>query len=54
MLAEKDDWIPRKVAPFIWINNDSMDMTGLEHTVSQDRDKIIQLVRDNLASYKLE
>ncbi|XP_065046907.1 uncharacterized protein LOC135678252 [Musa acuminata AAA Group] len=38
MLAEKDDWIPRKVAPFIWINNDSMDMAGTELTVPQDRE----------------
>ncbi|XP_009408154.2 uncharacterized protein LOC103990667 [Musa acuminata AAA Group] len=38
MLAEKDDWIPRKVAPFIWINNDSMDMAATELTVPQDRE----------------
>lgn len=25
MLAEKDDWAPRKVAPFIWINQDSVN-----------------------------
>lgn len=24
MLAEKDDWIPREVAPFIWINKESV------------------------------
>ncbi|KAG8494876.1 hypothetical protein CXB51_012486 [Gossypium anomalum] len=23
MLAEKDDWVPRKVAPFIWLNQDA-------------------------------
>lgn len=23
MLAEKDDWVPRNVAPFIWINQES-------------------------------
>lgn len=23
MLAEKDDWVPRKVAPFIWLNQES-------------------------------
>ncbi|RZS24037.1 hypothetical protein BHM03_00057061, partial [Ensete ventricosum] len=38
MLAEKDDWIPRKAAPFIWINTDSMDMAGPELTVPQDRE----------------
>lgn len=23
MLAEKDDWVPRKVAPFLWLNQES-------------------------------
>ncbi|PRQ15749.1 putative PH domain-containing protein [Rosa chinensis] len=23
MLAEKDDWVPRKIAPFIWVNQES-------------------------------
>ncbi|XP_004301206.1 PREDICTED: uncharacterized protein LOC101303523 [Fragaria vesca subsp. vesca] len=25
MLAEKDDWVPRKTAPFIWVNQESSD-----------------------------
>ncbi|KAK8941373.1 hypothetical protein KSP39_PZI009745 [Platanthera zijinensis] len=28
MLAEKDDWVPRKVAPFRWIKQDSLDSNG--------------------------
>ena len=24
MLAEKDDWVPRKVAPFIWLNREAV------------------------------
>ncbi|GAV78925.1 DUF2404 domain-containing protein [Cephalotus follicularis] len=24
MLAEKDDWVPRKVAPFIWLNQEAL------------------------------
>lgn len=27
MLAEKDDWVPRNVAPFIWINQESGNET---------------------------
>ena len=34
MLADKDDWVPRNVAPFIWINQEAMDMTGLDSTSS--------------------
>ncbi|RLN07137.1 hypothetical protein C2845_PM11G21130 [Panicum miliaceum] len=26
MLAEKDDWVPRKNAPFIWLNHDTTEM----------------------------
>ncbi|KAG0473266.1 hypothetical protein HPP92_015123, partial [Vanilla planifolia] len=25
MLAEKDDWVPREVAPFVWIKQEAMD-----------------------------
>ncbi|XP_022640054.1 uncharacterized protein LOC106769899 isoform X1 [Vigna radiata var. radiata] len=32
MLAEKDDWVPRSVAPFIWINHES----GNEASASVD------------------
>ncbi|TKY44975.1 Testis-expressed sequence 2 protein [Spatholobus suberectus] len=28
MLAEKDDWVPRNVAPFIWIHQESGDETS--------------------------
>jgi hypothetical protein len=28
MLAEKDDWVPRNVAPFIWIHQDSGNETS--------------------------
>lgn len=28
MVAEKDDWVPRKVAPFIWVLQESGDPTG--------------------------
>ncbi|KAJ4962125.1 hypothetical protein NE237_022035 [Protea cynaroides] len=31
MLAEKDDWVPRKVAPFIWLNQEAVG----EHTVRE-------------------
>lgn len=34
MLSEKDDWVPRNVAPFIWINQEAMDMTGLDSASS--------------------
>ncbi|KAK7291253.1 hypothetical protein RIF29_06245 [Crotalaria pallida] len=34
MLAEKDDWVPRKVAPFIWIKHES----GNEPSTSVDTD----------------
>lgn len=32
MLAEKDDWAPRHVAPFIFVNQEAMDLTGLDST----------------------
>ncbi|XP_044466411.1 testis-expressed protein 2-like [Mangifera indica] len=37
MLAEKDDWVPRSVAPFIWLNHEaSSDHTGAsESFISQ-------------------
>lgn len=28
MLAEKDDWVPRKVAPFIWVHQESGESSG--------------------------
>lgn len=28
MLAEKDDWVPRNIAPFIWINQESGNETS--------------------------
>ncbi|XP_008802615.1 uncharacterized protein LOC103716408 [Phoenix dactylifera] len=30
MLVEKDDWVPREVAPFIWINQEALDVRGLD------------------------
>ncbi|XP_018676785.2 uncharacterized protein LOC103972973 isoform X4 [Musa acuminata AAA Group] len=38
MLAEKDDWVPRKVAPFMWINNENTEMTWPEFPVPQNRE----------------
>lgn len=38
MLAEKNDWVPRNVAPFIWINPEAMDMTGLDSTAPRTTD----------------
>ncbi|THU72786.1 hypothetical protein C4D60_Mb04t15850 [Musa balbisiana] len=36
MLAEKDDWVPRKIAPFMWINNENTEMTWPEFPVPQN------------------
>ncbi|KAG6478474.1 hypothetical protein ZIOFF_061917 [Zingiber officinale] len=33
MIAEKDDWVPSKVAPFLWTNNENADNTELESSV---------------------
>nr|XP_018676785.1 PREDICTED: uncharacterized protein LOC103972973 isoform X4 [Musa acuminata subsp. malaccensis] len=38
MLAEKDDWVPRKVAPFMWINNENTEMTWPEFPVPHNRE----------------
>lgn len=32
MLAEKDDWVPRKVAPFIWLNQDAVMDNNIART----------------------
>ncbi|KAM7265083.1 hypothetical protein ACFE04_002766 [Oxalis oulophora] len=34
MLAEKDDWVPRKVAPFIWLNQET-NGTGYADNISK-------------------
>ncbi|OMO83218.1 hypothetical protein CCACVL1_11506 [Corchorus capsularis] len=31
MLAEKDDWVPRKVAPFIWLNQEAVTDNNVAH-----------------------
>ncbi|XP_039123048.1 testis-expressed protein 2-like isoform X2 [Dioscorea cayenensis subsp. rotundata] len=38
MLAEKDDWVPRKVAPFIWVNQEAMDGTESEASSLQSEE----------------
>lgn len=37
MMAEKDDWVPKKVAPFMWLNQEANNdpTTGHEVTASQ-------------------
>jgi hypothetical protein len=37
MMAEKDDWVPKKVAPFMWLNQEAINdpTTGHEVTASQ-------------------
>lgn len=37
MMAEKDDWVPKKVAPFMWLNQDAINdpILGREVTTSQ-------------------
>ncbi|XP_076911287.1 uncharacterized protein LOC143569203 [Bidens hawaiensis] len=36
MLAEKDDWVPQKTAPFIWINPDSTTEPATEPKVIKE------------------
>lgn len=36
MLAEKEDWVPSKVAPFIWINNQEVPSTEQEEAKHLD------------------
>lgn len=40
MIAEKDDWLPRQAAPFIWVNQESSSdsMNGRESLSSQQRE----------------
>ncbi|XP_072995502.1 uncharacterized protein [Typha latifolia] len=38
MLAEKDDWIPSKDAPFIWVSQETNDMKGLGTSGSQQEE----------------
>lgn len=33
MIAEKDDWVPSKAAPFLWTNNENADITEPESSV---------------------
>ncbi|KAJ6841259.1 uncharacterized protein M6B38_307690 [Iris pallida] len=47
MLAEKDDWVARKVAPFLWTSQEAMDMTGLESTISQPEEGKMKLDGSN-------
>lgn len=54
MLAEKDDWVPRKVAPFIWINHDNVDMTGTELSEHQAREEKLKLDGSNKNCASLE
>ena len=35
MLAEKDDWVPRNVAPFIWINQFGNETSTSTDTINQ-------------------
>ncbi|RRT54101.1 hypothetical protein BHE74_00034237, partial [Ensete ventricosum] len=38
MLAEKDDWVPRKAAPFMWINNENTEMTWPDFPMPHNRE----------------
>lgn len=44
MLAEKDDWLPRKVAPFIWLNhepvNDPLSVSQVNDHTSEAKAKM--------------
>lgn len=35
MIAEKDDWVPCKVAPFLWIKNENADVPTGRHPREQ-------------------
>lgn len=35
MIAETDDWVPSKVAPFLWTHNENADITEPESSVPQ-------------------
>lgn len=44
MTAEKDDWIPRQAAPFVWVNQDSSsDSTTLHEPPSSQQKEPAQL-----------
>ncbi|KAK1404243.1 putative integral membrane protein conserved region (DUF2404) [Heracleum sosnowskyi] len=44
MTAEKDDWIPRQAAPFVWINQESSsDSTTLHEPPSSQQNEAAQL-----------
>lgn len=47
MLADKDDWVPREVAPFIWINQEALDVRGLDLSNSQHEEAKTKLDVDN-------
>lgn len=34
MLSEKDDWVPREVAPFIWVNNNNNQEVASDSTTT--------------------
>lgn len=38
MIAETDDWVPRATAPFIWVNQESMDMAELDRSNSHHKE----------------
>ncbi|XP_077221495.1 uncharacterized protein LOC143855161 [Tasmannia lanceolata] len=37
MLAEKDDWVPRNVAPFIWLHQETCDPAGRDASNKESR-----------------
>lgn len=47
MLAEKDDWVPREVAPFIWIYQEAVDVRGLDLSNSQPEEAKTKLDGNN-------
>ncbi|KAG1361235.1 testis-expressed protein 2 [Cocos nucifera] len=47
MLAEKDDWVPREVAPFIWISQEASDVRGLDLSNSQHEEAKTKLDGNN-------
>ncbi|KAJ6845991.1 uncharacterized protein M6B38_278110 [Iris pallida] len=47
MLAEKDDWVARKVAPFLWASQEATDTSGLESTISHPEEGKMKLGGSN-------
>ncbi|XVF26310.1 hypothetical protein REPUB_Repub14bG0005200 [Reevesia pubescens] len=51
MLAEKDDWVPRKVAPFIWLNQETVTDNNLVLEAQLTESKSKENSRRTLSSH---